>query len=214
VTSAQRQHSGADQHFAHRIETGRNIDDLHTFRRCQILAGMRLAIYNFGMFRERADSPSNKGFHDREAANFAAVEQAPGFLGRAGYDDEPERESWGTRVYPRFYVERGDYSSPSTLSLWADLESLMAFTYSGLHAEALRHASEWFVPKSWPPYVLWWVADRRRPDWREGVARLEQLHDRGPRPEAFNFKSPFDAHGRPTAIDKEAVRRLAVPHSL
>ena len=175
---------------------------------------MRLAVYNFGMFRERAASPSNQGFHDREPANFAAVERASGFIGRAGYEDEPDRESWGVQVYPRFYVENGDGRAPSTLSLWVDIESLMAFTYSGIHAEALRHASDWFVPKTWPPYVLWWVADDHRPDWREAIARFELLHDRGPTADAFNFKSPFDAMGRPTVVDKEAVRRLATPKIL
>ena len=109
---------------------------------------MRLAVYNFRMFRERAASPSNQGFHDREPANLAAVERAPGFIGRAGYESEPDRESWGVQVFPRFYVERGDGGAPSTLSLWVDIESLMAFTYSGIHAEALRHASDWFVPKT------------------------------------------------------------------
>ncbi len=170
---------------------------------------MRLANYNFGMFRERAASPSNQGFHDREPANLDAVERAPGFIGRAGYAGEPERESWGEQVYPRFYVERGDGFAPSTLSLWADPESLMAFTYSGLHAEAMRHASEWFLPKSWPPYVLWWVPEGRPPNWHEAVARFERLHDCGPTPEAFTFKSPFDAQGRPYAIDREKVKRLA-----
>ena len=170
---------------------------------------MRLAIYNFGMFREPADSPSNQGFRDREPANFDAVERAPGFIGRAGYADERDRESWGKQIFPRFYVERGDGGAPSTLSLWADIESLMAFAYSGLHAEALRRSADWFVPKRWPPYVLWWVAEAHRPDWREAVARFERLHDRGPAPEAFNFRSPFDKHGRPTVVDRETVKRLA-----
>lgn len=174
---------------------------------------MWLAIYNFGMFRERAESPANQGFRDREAINFNAAKHARGFIGRAGYDDEPAEESWGVRVFPRFYVERGDGSAPSVLSLWFDIESLMAFVYSGVHAEALRHASEWFVPKDWPPYVLWWVAEGYRPDWREAIARFELLHDRGPGPEAFTFKSPFDAHGRPTVVDKEVVRRLAAASS-
>jgi hypothetical protein len=40
------------------------------------------------------------------------------------------------------------------------------------------------------------------------VARFERLHDRGPSPEAFNFKTPFDQYGAPTAIDREAVKRL------
>jgi hypothetical protein len=111
----------------------------------RLSSDMRLAVYNFGMFRERAASPSNQGFRDREPANLEAVERASGFIGRAGYEGEPDRESWGVQVYPRFYVERGDGRAPSTLSLWIDIESLMAFTYSGVHAEALRHASDWFV---------------------------------------------------------------------
>ena len=69
-------------------------------------------------------------------------------------------QSWGEQVYPRFYVERGDGWSPSTLSLWRDLTALMAFSYSGIHAEAMRHGREWFVKPTWPGYVLWWVAAR------------------------------------------------------
>ena len=175
---------------------------------------MRLAIYNFGMFREPAESPANQGFRDREPANFDAAERAPGFIGRAGYAGEPDWESWGEQVFPRFYVERGDQGAPSVLSLWADMESLMAFTYSGVHAEALRRASDWFEPKSWPPYVLWWVEDGRRPDWREAVRRFELLHDHGPTAEAFNFRTPFDPNGRAAVIDKAAVKRLAAaPHA-
>jgi len=165
------------------------------------------------MFRERAESLDNQGFRDREPANLDAVEQAPGFIGRAGYAGEPGGENWGVQVYPRFYIERGDGWAPSTLSLWTDIESLMAFTYSGVHAEAIRHASDWFMPKNWPPYVLWWVSHGHRPDWHEAVARFELLHDQGPKPEAFTFKLPFDAHGRPTVIDKEAVRRLTTARS-
>jgi hypothetical protein len=174
-----------------------------------MLMGMWLAIYNFGMFREPAESPSNQGFRDREPANFDAAERAPGFIGRAGYEGEPDRESWGVQVFPRFYVERGDGGAPSVLSLWVDIESLVAFTYSGVHAEAIRHASDWFLPKNWPPHVLWWVSEGHRPDWREAVARFELLHDRGPTRGAFTFKSPFDANGRPTIVDKEEVRKLA-----
>ncbi len=52
---------------------------------------------------------------------------------------------------------------------------------------------------------------------RKGIGRIgakqspdfELLHDRGPTPEAFTFKSPFDANGRPAIVDKERVRRLA-----
>jgi uncharacterized protein DUF3291 len=169
----------------------------------------RLAIYNFGMFREAAGSPSNQGFRDREGPNLAAVERAHGFIGRAGYAGEPERLSWGQQRFPRFYVGNGEEGAPSTLSLWKDLESLFAFTYSGIHVEAVKRAQDWFVEKRWPAYVLWWVEAPRLPDWREAVARFELLHDHGPSPDAFNFKTPFDPEGRTTAIDKAAAKRIA-----
>ena len=110
----------------------------------------RLAVYNFGMFREPSDSAVNQGFRDLETPNFLAAERAVGFVGRAGYAGEPDQPSWGEQVYPRFYVERGDGGSPSTLSLWESLESLFAFAYSGIHAEAIRRASDWLVEKRCP----------------------------------------------------------------
>lgn len=166
---------------------------------------MRLAVYNFGMFRTRAEDPANQGLRDLEPPNFAAAEQAPGFIARSGYGDEDGPPSWGEQVYPRFYVERGDGWSPSTLSLWTDLESLMVFTYAGIHAEALRRAGEWFVEQRWPPYVLWWVAPAHVPSWTEAVRRLEHLHDHGPKPMAFHFDHAFDADGLPTVVDRKSV---------
>lgn len=169
---------------------------------------MRLAIYNFGQFRLPSEDPSNDGFHARNDLNFATAEASAGFIARSGYPDEPGPESWGEHVYPRFYVERGDGWAPSTLSLWRDLPSLMAFAYAGILAEAMRNARAWFVEPEWPPYVLWWVDPDHRPDWAEGVARLENLHDRGPGPDAFGFKTAFGPDGRPASIDSDAVRRL------
>jgi hypothetical protein len=87
------------------------------------------------------------------------------------------------------------------------LPSLAAFTYAGIHREAMRHASDWFVARSWPGYVLFWTEATRRPDWSDGVARLELLHDEGSGPRAFDFKSPYDADGNPTTIDREEVKR-------
>ena len=167
----------------------------------------RLAVYNFGMFKVAGDDPANQGFHDRNDPNFAAAEQANGFVARSGHAGELGPESWGEQVYPRFYVERGDGWSPSTLSLWRDLTALMAFSYGGIHAEAMRHGREWFVKPTWPGYALWWVARDHTPDWAEGVKRLEFLHDNGPSPFAFDFKTPFDADGNPISIDREMVKR-------
>lgn len=166
----------------------------------------RVALFTFGLFREAAEHPSNQGFHDRNDANLAAAERSDGFIDRSGYDGDPGPQSWGVQVYPHFYVERGDGWSPATLSLWRDLESIVAFVYSGIHAEALSHGRQWFLKGEWPPYVAWWVADDHRPDWAEGVARYEYLHEHGASPHAFNLRQPYSADGNRIEIDRKRVK--------
>lgn len=167
----------------------------------------KLAIYNFGLFVASYDSAEVEGFRLREPVNFLAAETAQGFIGRSGYDGEPGPESWGLQVFPRFINGSGFDWAPSSLSLWADLESLMAFSYSGVHADALKHARNWQVEKQWPALVLWWT--KSRPGWAEAVERFEHLHDHGSGPKAFHFKDPYGPDGEPISIDRARVRELA-----
>ncbi|WJH41219.1 DUF3291 domain-containing protein [Aliirhizobium terrae] len=169
--------------------------------------GAKLAIYNFGLFVAPYESDAVEGFRLREPANFAAAECAEGFLGRAGYGEEAGLESWGEQVFPRFIEGSGFDWAPSSLSLWADLESLMAFSYSGVHADALKHARNWQVERRWPALVLWWT--EHRPDWADAVERFERLHDHGPGPAAFHFKDPYGPDGERISIDRARVRELA-----
>ena len=174
---------------------------------------MRLAIYNFGLHVGPYDSAEVEGFRLREAVNFTAAERADGFVGRSGYDGEPGPSSWGSQVFPRFIKGSGFEIGPSSLSLWRDIESLMAFSYSGVHADALKHARHWNVKQQWPPLVLWWVENGRLPDWEDGVARLERLHDHGPSPAAFHFKQAYDPAGAAYVIDRAVVRALVDKNS-
>ena len=167
----------------------------------------KLAIYNFGLFVAPYESPEVEGFRLREPSNFLAAETAEGFVGRSGYAGEPGPESWGQQVFPRFIEGSGFETAPSSLSLWADLESLMAFSYSGVHADALKHARRWQVERRWPALVLWWTP--RRPDWTEAVERFERLHDQGAGPDAFNFKAPYGPDGEKISIDRARMRELA-----
>jgi hypothetical protein len=167
----------------------------------------KLAIYNFGLFVASYDSAEVEGFRLREPVNFLAAETAQGFIGRSGYDGEPGPESWGLQVFPRFIEGSGFETAPSSLSLWADLETLMGFSYSGVHADALKHAKNWQVEKQWPALVLWWTEGR--PDWTEAVERFEYLHDHGPGPRAFHFKDPYGQDGERIVIDRARVREIA-----
>ncbi|MGJ8572534.1 MAG: DUF3291 domain-containing protein [Hoeflea sp.] len=165
-------------------------------------------MYNFGLHVASYDAPEVQGFVRREPLNFAAAEKASGFVGRSGYDGEPGPESWGLQVFPRFLEGSGFDSGPSSLSLWQDIESLMAFSYAGVHAEALKNARNWNTKNVWPPLVLWWIEAGQRPDWKSAASKLEWLHDHGPGPEAFTFKQPYGVNGEPVEIDRTRVKAL------
>lgn len=171
-------------------------------------AGFHLAMYNFGLHVASYDSPEVQGFMRREPLNFAAAEMASGFVGRSGYEGEPGPESWDVQVFPRFIKGSGFDSGPSSLSLWQDIESLMAFSYAGVHAEALKNARNWNTRNVWPPLVLWWVEAGCRPDWGSAASKLEWLHDHGPSPQAFTFKQPYGPDGEPVEIDRARVKLL------
>lgn len=169
------------------------------------MPAMRIALFTFGVFREPSEHSANDGFHQRNDPALAQAEASVGFVARSGYPDEPGPESWGEQVFPRFYEERGDGWSPETLSLWTDIESIVAFAYDGIHGDAVRHGRDWFVKGPWPPLALWWVADDEIPDWSEAVARFEHLADHGPTARAFSFASPFDAEGRSSRLDRDLI---------
>lgn len=169
---------------------------------------MRLSVYNFGVPKEDFDAPGFEGFLMREPINFEAAERAEGFIGRSGYDNEPGPASWGKQIFPRFLQQTGFDAGTSSLSLWRDIESLMAFSYSGVHADALKYARNWIGERSWPPLVLWWVEDGEIPSWVDGVERLEYLHDNGACARAFTFKVPYGPDEKPTLIDRARVRAI------
>ena len=115
-----------------------------------------LALYTFGIFTRPAEDSANDGFRDRNDPIFAVVDATPGLIARSGYASDAGPAPWGAEVYPSFFTdEHGDGWSPATLSLWRDLESVFAFTYFGLHAEAMAHGRDWFREPAWPPLVLW-----------------------------------------------------------
>lgn len=113
----------------------------------------------------------------------------------------------GNPDFPRFIEGSGFVKAPSSLSVWADIESLMAFSYSGVYADALKHARSWQREKRWPALVLWWTDCW--PDWGQAVSRFEHLADHCPGPSAFHFKEPYGPDGDRIVIDRDRVRRLA-----
>ncbi len=173
----------------------------------------RIAFVTFGILRESYGHVQVQGFFDRGGAIFAAADADAGlidrYLGSQGDYRTPAADNrFGSYCTGRFVSQAFAGREEQTLSLWIDLESVFAFAYSSNHAEALRGRRSWFLPPEWPSYVAWWVADDHRPDWPEANARLEHLHDHGPRSVSFDFRTPFDAAGLPTALDRTRIAAL------
>lgn len=171
----------------------------------------RLAVYTFNQFVAPYQSDRIRGFREAEPGTFLAIENAEGFVARSGYEGEEGPSSWGEQVFPHCWTNsNGDGWAPSTLSLWASLEALMAATYQGPHGRVLRNGKDWHVPADHiPEYVLWWVAEGDTPDWAEAVGRFEDLMENGPNPRAFTFKAAFDPTGRPYKPDVGRMKDLA-----
>ena len=159
----------------------------------------RIAFYTFGILCEPWGHPAIKDFEDRGASIWESAEGTPGYI---GYLDAYDAD-------PRFVT--AETPAAITFSLWADLESVYAFAYAhqGRHAEALRHRRAWFLKGDWPTYVAWWIANDHTPTFQEAVERFEHLHDHGPSPFAFNFRTPFDADGRPVQLDRHLIGEKA-----
>lgn len=162
----------------------------------------KVAFFTFGILYDLDGHPQVQGFFDRITRNFETAEQSDGFIDRSRWDPETGHHSWREGVSSRFFREGEHAGTAATLSLWEDLESVFAFAYSGMHAEALCRRKEWFLKPGWPTYVAWWVPDDHTPDWYEAAARHEHLYDHGPSPYAFDFKHPFGPNGKPIEIDR------------
>jgi len=150
----------------------------------------RVAFYTFGILRAARGHTQVQGFVDRVPDVFAAAADAPGYIVRL-----PDRTTEERQRNPHFFNPCIHTGVALTLSVWADLASVYAYAYGGLHREALQKRGEWFVPPQWPPYAAWWVGDDELPTYTDAIARIEHLHDCGPTPDAFTFRHPFDAQG-------------------
>lgn len=177
----------------------------------------RIAFYTFGILHEPFGHEVVQPFWDSVPTVFEASENTEGFIDRSPGDEKV----WGGRVSPHFHdVEKYPGAppdnpgarAPATLSLWADLESVSAFAYRGSHGEALRKRKEWFVRAEWPTYVAWWVGDDHVPTYEEAIERHKHIHENGPTPHAFDFRTPFDEDGEPTQLSKRKIeeRRRSV----
>ncbi len=159
----------------------------------------KLAFMTLGILRKPFGHADVQGFVDRVPGVYGAADASEGFHARSIRDLNTYLHSWGDTSLPGWFpgAEEADHDQVAvTLSLWADLESVAAFSYHGAHAEALTQRSEWFGRGSVPGYVAWWVDAGDEITFAEGYERIESLHRNGSMPFGFDLRSRSMQRGR------------------
>ena len=166
----------------------------------------RIAFFTLGVLKGPVGDPLVQGFVDRLASVYAAAEGSTGFFARSIRNVDRWEHSWGPVLAPTCVpASLGLNQIAMTLSVWQDLESVAAFAYRGVHAEALAKRGDWFERGPWPGFVAWWIDAQHQPNWAEAVERIDRLHAMGSTPAAFNFRQPFDSAGQPAKLNRERV---------
>ncbi len=168
--------------------------------------GKKLAFMTVGILHDSFGTPKVQGFVDRIPGVYDAADSGDGFHARSDRDLVTFSHSWGERIAPKCLGALDTSQYATSLSLWNDIESVMAFAYRGAHGEALIHRKDWFKDIDAPTYVAWWTDTEGPVSWIEAAARLDHLHENGPTPFAFDFTKPFDEEGQPFRVDTALVK--------
>ena len=110
----------------------------------------------------------------------AAADAAPGFVWRlqteAGNATDVQAFTWDAD---------GAVGVIVNLTVWVDLDHLLAFVYSPQHRAVLRRRREWFVPMTQAYAACWWVPAGQRPTTLDAEERVRHLREHGPTAHAF-----------------------------
>lgn len=178
----------------------------------------RVAFTTFAILKKPYGDPEVQEFDDLTPPTFEEAEGSPGFLARAKEDPgqshitnfDRDWGEWGKFEVPRFYTGgRTDEtdSRASTLSLWADLESVFAFVYSGIHRSTLKPAPR-VVPQARVALVRGLVGRRRHHPHLGGRLRPAGAPAR-PRPHADLLHPPQALRARRHPDEAARPRRAA-----
>lgn len=148
----------------------------------------QLAQVNVARLVATLEDPLLEGFVSGLAPVNAAADEAPGFVWRLQDDggNATEIEAFGWDV--------GDgVGIVVNLSVWVDMEHLIAFVYSDLHRAVLRQRRQWFKPMVESSLACWWIPEGTIPTTDDAEERVKYLRDNGPSPYAFTLREHFPA---------------------
>ncbi len=161
----------------------------------------RLAFANIAILRQPFGDPQVRGFEKRINSVFEVAKDSHGFV---ALHDNP------ANIPDMFRAPEFAGRVAQNLSVWQNLESVMAYAYGGLHGEAFAKRKEWFAHGAYPSSVAWWVEDDPPVTWEEAHRRYELIYHQGSSPEAFNLKQAFTPDGSPYAVDRELVKKIGL----
>jgi heme-degrading monooxygenase HmoA len=131
---------------------------------------------NIAVARAPLDDPLMEDFLQMADEVDEIARNSPGFVSQPAPDDEGSIFT-GKRLL--------------NLSIWDSVESLMDFTHSGQHGQALKRREDWFEQGQEYNYVLYWERRGHVPLEEEIKERLDYLRRNGPSPYAFTFSEAF-----------------------
>ena len=179
-----------------------------------------LALYTFGVLKSALADPAplTREFHDSSDAVYRKISRHPGYLARAEAADggrgtlfDLDWGRWGEFAVPDWYGKGRAVDTialAATLSLWTGLRPAVDAVYNGLHRAALNRRYDWFERTGHPGHVCWWVPEGAVPIWRDGVSRLEHLHEHGSAPHAFTLHRSFTPDGTPASTPASTPARV------
>jgi heme-degrading monooxygenase HmoA len=144
-----------------------------------------LAQLNIAKMIYDPDGPEMQDFNDALDPVNALGEASRGFVWRLKSDEESPQDD----------LVFNDPSWIVNLTVWKDLDALMAFVRSDLHLSIMKRRREWFLSVNKATMVLWWVPEGHIPSVAEAQQKLETLRRDGPAPGAFGFSAVFPAPG-------------------
>lgn len=151
------------------------------------MTGFHLAQINVARALAPLDDPRLAGFVSRLDDINALADRSPGFVWRL-QSDSGNATDIKVSDDPKVIVN---------MSVWDDLDSLFAYVYRSDHLQVMAQRRQWFEKPASAFMALWWRPAGTLPSIAEGLERIALLDRAGPTPQAFTFKQPFDAEGRP-----------------
>jgi hypothetical protein len=160
------------------------------------MAAFHLAQLNVARLLAPIDSPQLHGFVSRLDEVNALAEAAPGFVWRL--KDDATNNATAVPIYD-------DHMIIVNMSVWASIEALRAYVYSGAHLELFKQRRDWFSHMKDAATAMWWVPAGHVPDVAEARERLDHLRTQGPTAFAFPFGAPFPPPAdQPAAVEAGA----------